>query len=316
MNKVKHTTEMNAFDRRRFLQGLIGGTGLAVISPASLKAHSNTAYAEVPSVLVDVTRCIGCRACMRACKDANDLPNDTDLSEGFPDSWDREELRFDQWTVVNPSTGYNADGIEVTRNIKNQCMQCLEPTCVSVCLVGALTKSKLGPILYDADRCIGCRYCMMACPFEIPKFEWDGGMSPVIGKCQFCAHQRLVEGKLPACVESCPTGALKFGQRDTLLFEARARIKTRPERYINHIYGENEAGGTAWLYMSDVPFENLGFKSDLETAPLPPLTWEVLSKIPIVAGAMAGLFGTLAWSLNRRESLDSQESLNSQETPE
>ena len=121
---------------------------------------------------------------------------------------------------------------------------------------------------------------------------------------------------MPACVESCPTGALKFGRRDTLLFEAHSRISSRPERYINHIYGEKEAGGTAWLYLSDVPFENLGFKSDLETAPLPPLTWEVLSKIPIVAGAMAGLFGTLAWSLNRRESLDSQESLNSQETPE
>jgi formate dehydrogenase iron-sulfur subunit len=238
---------------------------------------------------------------MRACKAANDLPNDTELSEGFPGAWDKQELRFDQWTVVNPVTGYNADGIEVTRNVKSQCMHCLEPTCVSVCLVGALTKSELGPILYDADRCIGCRYCIMACPFDIPKFEWEGGMSPVIGKCQLCAHQRLAEGRIPACVESCPTGALKFGRRDTLLFEARARIKSRPERYIDHIYGETEAGGTAWLYMSDVPFENLGFKSDLETAPMPPLTWEVLSKIPIVAAAMAGLFGTLAWSLNRRE---------------
>jgi formate dehydrogenase iron-sulfur subunit len=238
---------------------------------------------------------------MRACKTANDLPNNTDLSEGFPDSWDRQELRFDQWTVVNPQTGCNADGIEVTRNVKSQCMQCLEPTCVSVCLVGALTKSELGPILYNADRCIGCRYCIMACPFDIPKFEWEGGMSPVIGKCQFCTRKRLAEGRIPACVESCPTGALKFGRRNTLLFEAKARIDSHPERYINHIYGENEAGGTAWLYMSDVPFENLGFKSDLETAPLPPLTWDVLSKIPIVAAAMAGLFGTLAWSLNRRE---------------
>jgi ferredoxin len=121
MNKVKHTTDMIAFNRRRFLQGLVGGTGLSV---------------EVPSVLVDVTRCIGCRACMRACKAENDLPDNTELSAGFPDSWDRQELRFDQWTVVNPQTACNADGIEVTRNVKSQCMQCLEPTCVSVCLVG------------------------------------------------------------------------------------------------------------------------------------------------------------------------------------
>jgi formate dehydrogenase iron-sulfur subunit len=141
----------------------------------------------------------------------------------------------------------------------------------------------------------------MACPFDIPKFEWLGGMSPVIGKCQLCTQTRLAEGRIPACVESCPTGALKFGQRDALLFEARGRIQARPERYINHIYGETEAGGTAWLYLSDVSFDDLGFKSGLETAPLPPLTWEVLSKIPIVAAAMAGLFGTLAWSLNRRE---------------
>jgi formate dehydrogenase iron-sulfur subunit len=302
MNKVPQTIDKNAIDRRRFLQGLIGGTGLSVISPASLEAHiGETAFADTPSVLVDVTRCIGCRSCMRACKTANDLPNNTDLSEGFPDSWDRQELRFDQWTVVNPMTGKNADGIEVTRNVKSQCMQCLEPTCVSVCLVGALTKSELGPILYNADRCIGCRYCIMACPFDIPKFEWEGGMSPVIGKCQMCTRKRLAEGRIPACVESCPTGALKFGRRNTLLFEAKARIDSHPERYINHIYGEKEAGGTAWLYLSDVSFENLGFKSDLETAPMPPLTWDVLSKIPIVAAAMAGLFGTLAWSLYRRE---------------
>ena len=199
---------------------------------------------------------------MRACKEANGLPNETELSEGFPHSWERQELRFDQWTVVNPETGCNNDGFDVTRNVKRQCMQCLEPTCVSVCPVGALTKSETGPILYNADRCIGCRYCIMACPFDIPKFEWNSGLSPVVGKCQLCTRTRLVEGRVPACVESCPTGALKFGRRETLLFEAHSRVKSRPDRYVNHIYGEKEAGGTAWLYLSDVPFENLGFKSD------------------------------------------------------
>ncbi|MDH3902688.1 MAG: 4Fe-4S dicluster domain-containing protein [Xanthomonadales bacterium] len=298
----QHTPDMKGFSRRRFLQGVIGGTGLSVITPSSFaKDPGKTSFANTPSVLVDVTRCIGCRACMRACKNANELPDNTDLSEGFPISWEHQELRFDQWTVVNPSTGANANGDAVTRNIKSQCMHCLEPTCVSVCPVGALTKSELGPILYNADRCIGCRYCIMACPFDIPKYEWHSGLSPVVGKCQFCTRNRLSQGRLPACVESCPTGALKFGRRDSLLFEAKARIDSYPDRYINHIYGEKEAGGTAWLYMSDVPFENLGFKSSVETSPMPPLTWDVLSKIPIVAAAMAGLFGTLAWSLNRQE---------------
>ncbi len=302
MNRIKHTSEIGTVDRRSFLKGLAGGTGLAVISPASLKAGSGVdSYTKVPSVLVDVSRCIGCRACMRACKIANDLPNNTDLSEGFPDSWHREELRWDQWTVVNPKTGHDITGNEASRNVKRQCMHCLEPTCVSVCPVGAMTKSELGPILYNADRCIGCRYCLMACPFDVPKFEWTSGMSPVIGKCQMCTRKRLAEGKKPACADACPTGALKFGQRDRMIFEARARIKTRPDRYINHIYGEHEAGGTAWLYISDMPFQDLGFKSDLAVAPMPTLTWEVLSKIPVVAAAMAGLFGTVAWSLNRWE---------------
>jgi formate dehydrogenase iron-sulfur subunit len=315
MSKDQHTTDMNTLNRRRFLQGLVGGTGLSVISAGNLKADTLT-YSETPSVLVDVSRCIGCRSCMRACKQANDLPDNTDLTADFPGSWEPQDLRFDQWTVVNPVTGQNTDGVEVTRNVKSQCMQCLEPTCVSVCPVGAMTKSDLGPILYSADRCIGCRYCMMACPFDIPKFEWDGGMFSVIGKCQMCTHTRLAEGLLPACVESCPTGALKFGRRDTLLFEARARIKTQPERYVNHIYGENEAGGTAWLYLSDTPFENIGFKSNVETAPMPPLTWEVLSKIPIMAGAMAGLFGTVAWSLNRREAAEQREASENREVSE
>lgn len=126
-------------------------------------------------------------------------------------------------------------------------------------------------------------------------------MSPVIGKCQMCTRKRLSQGLMPACVEACPTGALKFGLRKDMLFEAQTRIKTSNDRYVDHIYGEKEAGGTAWLYLSDAPFENLGFKTDVDVAPMPVLTWDVLSKIPIVAAAMAGLFGTVAWSLNRGE---------------
>ena len=122
----------------------------------------------------------------------------------------------------------------------------------------------------------------------------------MIGKCQLCAQNRLFKGLLPACAEACPTGALKFGKRQALLFEAKVRIKANPQKYINHIYGENEIGGTSWLYLSSVPFEQLGFKTTLPSSPIPSFTWEVVSRIPLVAAALAGLFGAVAVSLKNQ----------------
>ncbi len=142
---------------------------------------------------------------------------------------------------------------------------------------------------------------MVACPFDIPKFDWGSGLTPVIGKCQFCAQERLFNGLPPACVEACPTGALKFGKRVSLLFEARTRIRARPERYVNHVYGEKEVGGTSWLYLSDVPFGVLGFKEHLPSRPLPSLTWDVVSKIPFVVTALAVLFGMVATTLAKSD---------------
>ena len=172
---------------------------------------------------------------------------------------------------------------------------------MSVCPVGALDKTASGPVIYRADRCIGCRYCMIACPFDIPKFEWNSGLTPVIGKCQFCARQRIFEGRSPGCVEACPTGALKFGKRNDLLFEAHAALRSHPEKYVNHVYGENEAGGTSWLYISDVPFESLGFKKDLPKYPFPSLTWEVVSRIPYVVVALTAILGVLGLTLTQKE---------------
>ncbi|MFH0822559.1 MAG: 4Fe-4S dicluster domain-containing protein, partial [Pseudomonadota bacterium] len=140
---------------------------------------------------------------------------------------------------------------------------------------------------------------MVACPFDVPKFDWHSGLTPVIGKCQFCTQDRLAAGLSPACSEACPTGVLKFGKRSNLLFEARTRIRARPERYVDHIFGEKEVGGTSWMYLSEVPFDTLGFKTRLPHEPLPSLTWQVIAKIPAVVTALAVVFGVVATTLSK-----------------
>ncbi len=107
----------------------------------------------VLGILTDVTRCVGCRACVYACKEINDLPRD-----------DAHMLNSGTWTVVEGRGGLN---------VRRQCMHCLDPACVSVCPVGALRKTPEGPVVYDEDACMGCRYCMVACPYRVPKYVWD-----------------------------------------------------------------------------------------------------------------------------------------------
>lgn len=244
---------------------------------------------KTAAVLVDLTRCIGCRACTRACRLQNHL---REGGSDVPPLSSRMPLAWDEYTVVNTAGG---------RNIKQQCMHCIDPSCVSACPVAALYKHELGPILYRPERCIGCRYCMVACPFDVPKFEWDSGLTPEIGKCNFCASERLFRGGSPACAEACPTGALKFGTRSALLAEAHERLRAHPEKYIDHVYGENEAGGTSWVYLSDVPFETIGFKKNLPESPMPSFTWEVISRLPSIVGALALLFGLVATSLSKKQ---------------
>ncbi len=291
------TVEKN-LSRRTFLKGLAGFLGALTLKPKrALAGHGPVSKAETFGVLVDLTRCISCRACSRACVDANELhPADkgTDVTPAH-----QETLVFDKWSAVNTFKTQNEKGQDVSVGVKRQCMHCLEPACASVCPVGALTQTELGAVIYRANRCIGCRYCMIACPFDVPKFDWKSGIFPVIGKCQLCAQNRLYRGLSPACTSVCPTGALKFGKRQKLLFEAKVRMKSSPGKYIQHIYGENEVGGTSWLYLSGVPFEKLGFKTKMPSEPLPALTWEVVSKLPIVIAVLAGLFGTVAGSLKK-----------------
>lgn len=235
-------------------------------------------------ILTDLTKCIGCQACVYACKEINGLPKDDGA----------KKLSVTTWTAIRHTHGVN---------IRQQCMHCLDPTCVSVCPVAALEKTTAGPVIYHEDRCMGCRYCVMACPFEIPKYEWNKVL-PRVQKCIMCYDKLVSKGEQPACTSVCPTGATIFGDRDELLNEAHHRIEVHPARYVNHVYGEHEAGGTSVLYLSDIFFQELGFKHTLEDVSYPKLTWEVLSKIPnIVSVGGVALFG-IWWIINRRITIE------------
>ncbi len=240
--------------------------------------------ASAKAMLIDLTMCIGCNSCQDACKKANGLP------EG-----EEQQLSATAYTALNE---YN--GVYVRR----MCQHCIQPTCASVCPVGALKKTPEGPVLYDESKCIGCRYCMQACPFQVPRYEWSSTY-PRIQKCRFCA-ERLAKGMPTACSEACPTGATKFGDRDELVREAYQRISAEPGKYIDKVYGLQEVGGTSILYLSSVPFEQLGFKTQLESNALPLLTWNVLSKIPnVVSVGGVALFG-IWWITNRRMELEKE----------
>lgn len=229
-------------------------------------------------MLVDLTECIGCRACAYACQEANGWTGDPEGSEPAGD----------RWTAVREVAVPDRPG-EV-RYVRTQCFHCLEPACASACPVAALQKTPQGPVVYQADRCIGCRYCMVACPFQIPRYQWDKAL-PLVAKCIMC-FPRLARGQPPACAEACPTGATTFGKRSQLVAEARRRIQAHPERYVDRIYGLTEAGGTSWLYLSDVPFEALGFPQVGATAP-PELTRPVVEKVPAVAVGVAALMAAV-----------------------
>jgi Fe-S-cluster-containing dehydrogenase component len=254
--------------------GAVGCAGLA--RPASASTVSG-AGPDAYGMLVDTTLCIGCQGCEAACREANGIPEPDAIDDS--DVFDRHrDTRTDAFTVVNR---YPVPGSpDEPRFIKTQCMHCVDPACASACPARALEKTASGPVVYHGDRCLGCRYCMMACPFDIPKFEYAKAV-PYVKKCDFCAG-RQARGLEPACSEVCPGGALKFGKRADLLEEARTRIYQNPAKYAHHIYGEHEAGGTSWLYISDLGPEQLGLKTGLSSTPYPDLTKSALSAVPVV----------------------------------
>jgi len=238
------------------------------------------------SVLVDLTRCIGCRGCQVACKEWNERDARKTTFNG--DFTNPAKLSSDCYTNIK-FVETSQKGAVGWSFIKNQCMHCKYPACASACPVGALTKTPQGPVSYDFDKCIGCRYCMLACPFNIPKYEWSSTF-PAVQKCTFCA-ERISDDMLPSCVKTCPTGAMYFDDYDKVVAEAKMRVGNEPDKYINHIYGLDEAGGTNWLYISDISFDTLGFKKGIPNESLPNYTWSVLSGIP---GKVVGIVAVLS----------------------
>ena len=263
--------------RRTFIKfaGAAGAAG--VVARPKPAAASALHPVNTPAVLVDTTRCAGCRGCEAACSESNHLPGPALQGQDAVFSKSRK-TDVKVYTVVNRAKADSKQG--EARYVKSQCMHCLDPACASACLAKALEKTAAGPVVYHPERCLGCRYCMVACQFDVPKFEFDSP-SPYINKCSFCA-ERQEQGLQPACVSVCPTGALQFGHREEVIEDARTRIYQNPDKYVHHIYGESEAGGTSWLYITDVPFEKLGFRTDLGATSPPELTRTALAAVPFV----------------------------------
>ncbi|MBU0984170.1 MAG: 4Fe-4S dicluster domain-containing protein [candidate division Zixibacteria bacterium] len=290
--------------RRKFLKWLTAA-GAASALPSVAEGHGHfTGYSDSYGVLHDTTLCVGCRSCEKACNEVNDLPAP---DRPFDDPTVLSDVRRTDekaYTVVNRYDVNGPSGSPVFRKL--QCNHCKEPACASACFVGAFTKTPEGAVVYDASVCVGCRYCLMACPFDIPAYEYNKALEPRVMKCTMC-HPRVAEGKLPGCVEACPMEALTFGKRDDLITIARERIRKYPDRYIDHVYGETEVGGTNWLYITGAPFETLGFRTDLGVTPAPELTSGALAMVPVVIGVWPALLGGIYIMSQRKEKIANQE---------
>jgi Fe-S-cluster-containing dehydrogenase component len=282
-------------NRRGFFK-IMGATGVGLAAsgqPAG--AWESRAPEDAHGCLVDLTRCIGCRKCEEACQTVNGLPAP---EQPFDDLTvlDRKRRPDDKsFTVVNRYYSGKIDERDqlIPTFVKIQCMHCQDPACASACIVGALTKKDNGAVQYDAGKCIGCRYCMVACPFEIPAYEYHNPLTPRVMKCTFCYERVAEEGKLPGCAQICPVEAITFGRRTDLLTLGHQRIKDNPGRYIDRIYGEKEVGGTSWMYLSDRPFEELGF-IQVPGKPLPQLAETIQHSLFSYLWSPIVLFGMLS----------------------
>lgn len=246
--------------RRQFIRLTATAAALTIGGRALASEHAVPRLdPDRMGVLVDLTRCVGCRRCEWACAEANGNPHgkleECDDQSVFASRRNPTTGQFCTVNRLGAAPALDSCG-PAPLHAKIQCMHCEHPPCVSACLVGAMRKDPAGPVTYDASRCIGCRYCMMACPFERLAYEYDRRVTPRVRKCEMCRH-RTVEGKVPACVEICPVEALNYGRREDLLRIARERIGRHPGTYTDHIYGEHEGGGTSWLYLSPRPFKEL-----------------------------------------------------------
>ena len=292
-------------NRRDFLRSTAIATGsVAALSllkrPTEVFAAATTnGRSNGMAALSDTTRCVGCRRCEAACNWVNRLQAPAIPFEDRSVFKDQRRTEPEAFTVVNR---YESPDLVKPVYRKIQCMHCAEPACATACLVGALKKTPEGAVIYDENLCIGCRYCMTACPFYIPTFEYFDATSPAIRKCTMC-YNRIHQGQKPACAEACPVDAITFGKRSDILNVARDRIRKEPQRYIDYVYGEHEAGGTDWLYISGVPFGQLGLPEDLGTTPFIEYTQGFLSVVPLVLIAWPAIFGGIYTWTKRNEQL-------------
>lgn len=332
-----------SMNRRDFLKTAAAGGGMLLASQA-MPANASMPRElppEAVGMLYDATLCIGCKSCMVNCKTYNSVPRGALYSEKMtsppydystPDRiWDDpHDLSGKSLNIIKVYKNGTAVNKDVVENgysfVKQHCLHCISPACVSACPVAALRKDpKNGVVFYEESKCIGCRYCQLACPFRIPKYEFEKA-SPQVRKCQLC-HHRYEEGKFSACCEFCPTGASIFGKVVDLRKEAEKRLalKTGTEfdfpvqtvnskeksrrtvsKYINHVYGLKEAGGTQYLLLAGVPFEMLGFDRNISEQILPDLTWAYISKIPaVIATVLIG--GAATWAITKGRNKDKEE---------
>ena len=291
-------------NRRKFI-GLLGG--LFTCSAASASTPMGTWHSKAPAeafgCLVDLSVCIGCRKCEQVCNTVNSLP----LSrQSFGNRLILDTKRrpdVNAFTVVNRYYSGKTDKQNslLPTFVKVQCMHCQDPACVSACLAGALTKKENGAVHYDKTKCIGCRYCMVACPFQIPAYEYKDPITPRVRKCTFCFERIRKEGGKPACASICPMETITFGKRKDILRLAQKKISENPAAYEDRIYGREEVGGTSWMYISDVPFEKVGFVKLPSTA-MPALPETIQHSLFTYLWSPLALFsalGAVMWFTNR-----------------
>ncbi len=286
---------MSKITRRKFLAGSAAGGAAMMLTPAK-KAFASGSFEGFPDgmgVLVDLTRCVGCRTCEAACNKEQKLPapdlpfDDYSVFDEIHHGNQKRRTTDRAYTIVNR---YEPKDSDKPLYRKIQCNHCNEPACLTSCFVNAYTKTPEGAVIYNSHVCVGCRNCMIACPFHIPAYTYHSAINPVIKKCIFCYYTRLKEGRPPACVESCPQQVMTFGKRKDLMKIARERIRKNPDKYVDHIYGEKEVGGTGWFYISSAPFEEAGFDMTLPHKPIIDNVKDFLAIVPMVLTIWPALF--------------------------
>lgn len=290
--------------RRGFIGGLAAGASALTGTAHARSGKQFTGYADSYGLLHDSTLCVGCRECEVGCKKVNDLPPPETPLEDTSVFDTKRRTTVTDFTVVNRYK--EGEGNTPPVYAKHQCMHCNEPCCVSVCFVQALTKTPEGPVVFDPDLCVGCRYCLMACPYDALAYEYDEPVTPRVMGCTMC-HPLLEQGKLPGCAESCPMDAITFGKREDLIKLARERIRKYPQRYIDHIYGEYEFGGTSWLVLSGIPFGELGLHENAPHAPIQEMGSRFLSMVPLVAILVPGMLAGLHAFSERKDRIAKEE---------